>query len=250
MRQLTNVNIWLLASTCMAAIAPAARADSGPRRLITVAGDAEVRVAPDEVILTLGVETLNDDLSVSKKENDERVAKVIATVKSRGVEEQHIQTDYINIEPLYDWRREERIFLGYRCRKTIVVTLKNIAKFEGILTGALENGANYVHGIQFRTTELRKHRDQARGLAIRAAREKAAHLAGELEQTIGKPQSIHTGQTWWSPSYNAATWGARWGGNAQNVVQNLGAAGAPSDAAMAPGKITISANVTVSFELQ
>ena len=35
-------------------------------RLITVTGDAEVRVVPDEVILTLGVETLDKDLGVAK----------------------------------------------------------------------------------------------------------------------------------------------------------------------------------------
>ena len=40
-------------------------------RTITVSGDAEVRVVPDEVILTLGVETWDKDLDAAKEENDD-----------------------------------------------------------------------------------------------------------------------------------------------------------------------------------
>ncbi|MGD9365498.1 MAG: SIMPL domain-containing protein [Desulfobacteraceae bacterium] len=36
-------------------------------RLITVTGDAEVRVVPDEVLLTLGVETWDKDLNIAKQ---------------------------------------------------------------------------------------------------------------------------------------------------------------------------------------
>ena len=251
MKRYLDLAFCLFGTAIVAAVPATARADTTALpRLITVTGEAEVRVAPDEVVLTLGVETLHNQLMVSKTENDERVAKVIAAMKSHDIAEQHIQTDYINIEPLYDWQRAERIFLGYRSRKTIVVILKDIEKFEQILADVLEKGANYVHGIQFRTTELRKHRDHARGLAVQAAREKAVHLAGHLEQTIGRPHSINVGYSRWSPSYGAATWGPRWGGMSQNIVQPLGAVGPDAEAVLAPGKITISANVTVSFELQ
>ena len=44
-------------------------------RLITVTGDAEVRVVPDEVMLTLGVETWNKELNAAKQENDRATLK-------------------------------------------------------------------------------------------------------------------------------------------------------------------------------
>lgn len=71
-------------------------------RLITVTGDAEVRVVPDEVILTLGVETWNKDLNIAKKENDQRIRKIVALAKKHKIETKHIQTDYISIEPRYE----------------------------------------------------------------------------------------------------------------------------------------------------
>jgi uncharacterized protein YggE len=132
-------------------------------------------------------------------------------------------------------------------RKTIVITLKDVSKFEDVFTGALGAGATHVQGVQFRTTELRKYRDQARALAIQAAREKASALAGELGRKIGEPQSIEENSSGWSSSYSA-----RWGGAmTQNVVQNVGGGGSFSeDGTFAPGQISISARVTVTFDLE
>jgi uncharacterized protein YggE len=220
-------------------------------RLITVTGEAEVKVVPDEVILTLGVETWDTDLERAKKKNDDAAKKIMAAATSNGVAAQHVQTDYMEIEPRYSDNYEKRDFVGYFARKTIVVTVKDIAKFEDVLSAALSAGANYVHGVQFRTTQLRKHRDDARILAIRAAKEKATAMAKELGQTIGDPQTIQEDQNQWWSGYGA-WWGSRWGGTmTQNVVQNAAGAGAPDmDSALAPGQISVTARVTVSFEMK
>ena len=222
----------------------------GPR-LITVTGDAEVRVLPDEVILTLGVETLDKDLGIAKKQNDERVKKVLALAKQYKIEPKLVQTDHLSIEPRYKngYAREE--FIGYFVRKTIVFTLRDISKFEDLLSSALEVGANYVHGIQFRTTKLRQYRDQARALAIQAAKEKAKSLAKELGQKIGKPYSIHEEHSGWWHWYNSS-WGSRWGGRNmfQNVVQNVRGDPLETEGSIALGQISVNARVRVSFELR
>jgi uncharacterized protein YggE len=162
---------------------------SGQPRLITVTGDADVRVVPDEVILTLGVETWDKNMDIAKRQNDEIVTKVLALATDHGIAPEHIQTDYISIEPRYrnDGYYEQRDFIGFFVHKTVVLTLRDLSSFEAVLSGALNAGVNYVHGIEFRTTELRKHRDEARALAIQAAQEKATALAGELGQKVGNP---------------------------------------------------------------
>jgi len=218
-------------------------------RLITTTGEAEVLVIPDEVVLTLGVETSNRQLSLAKQENDEIVAKVLATAQARGVAAKYLQTDHISIEPRYRDSYEQRDFIGYFVRKTVVITLKDISAFDAVLTDALEAGATYVHGIQFRTTELRKHRDEARTLAIRAAHEKAVALAQELGQEVGLPHDIREDQSQWWSWYN--TW---WGGGAstmmQNVIQEGGSASVGTEGTLAPGQISVTAKVTVSFEMK
>jgi uncharacterized protein YggE len=220
-------------------------------RLVTVTGDAEVRVVPDEVILTLGVQTWDKDLDVAKGQNDRIVAEVLALAAEHGIAAEHVQTDYVSIEPRYrNGYYEESDFIGYFVHKTVVITLRDLDKFEDLLADALEAGVNYVHGIRFQTTELRQHRDEARALAIQAAREKAEALVGELGQQVGEPHLIQEVQSGWSSGYNA-WWGSRWGaGMAQNVIQEISGDGLGADGSLAPGQISVNARVSVTFELQ
>jgi uncharacterized protein YggE len=219
-------------------------------RLVTVTGDAEVRVVPDEVVLTLGVETWDKDLEKAKRQNSEIVARVLALASRYGIEPQHVQTDYVSIEPRYrDAYYEERDFIGYFVRMTIVITLRDLSQFEGLLSDALSAGVNYVQGIEFRTTDLRSHRDEARSLAIQAAREKAVALAGELGQKVGEPLTIQEEQNNWWSAYSS-WWGSRWGAAmSQNVIQEAGASAFIGEDGLAPGQIGVNARVTVSFEL-
>ena len=238
--------LLILALTAWAQDQPAS---AEPRR-VTVTGEAEVRVVPDEVILTLGIETWDKDLDIAKRENDAVLGRVLALTEELDVSPEHVQTDYLNIDPRYrDSYYEERDFIGYFVRKNVVITLRDINRFEDLLSGALEAGVNYVHGVEFRTTELRQHRDEARALAINAAREKAVALAGELDQEVGEPLNVQEEQASWWSSYNA-WWGGRWGsGMSQNVIQEVGGTSLLADSTLAPGQIKVSARVSVSFEL-
>lgn len=221
------------------------------QRLITVTGDADVKVVPDEVLLTLGLETSDPDIARAKLLNNERVKGVLAIAKEFKIEPKYVQVDFISIDPSY-WRSKN----NFTVRRTLVVTIKDVSKFEALLTRMVQNNrANYVHGIQFRTTELRKYRDQARALAIKAAREKAIDLATALGVTVGKPYAIREeGSNWWS-WYNPY-WGGNYGSYAQNaqvnaqVSLNDNSMGGSSNSTFAPGQIAINAKITVSFELQ
>ena len=217
---------------------------------ISVTGDAEIRVVPDEVILTLGIQTWDKDMAKAKRQNDEIVARVLALTNDYGIEPQHVQTDYVSIDPRYrNGYYEESDFIGYFVRKTIVITLRDLTQFEDLLTDSLDAGVNFVHGIEFRTTELRKHRDEARSLAIQAAREKAGDMAADLGYTVGDPQSVaEVYSNWWS-GYNS-WWGSGMSGAmAQNVIQEVAGAIHTGDGNVAPGLISVNARVDVSFDL-
>lgn len=223
-------------------------ADQGGQ--VSVNGEAEMRVVPDEVILTLGVETWDKNMEIAKGQNDAIVARVFALAEGYAVAPEHVQTDYVSIEPRYrNGYYEDRDFIGYFVHKTLAITLRDLDQFEDILADALKAGVNYVHGIQFRTTELRKYRDEARSLAIRAAKEKADALAGELGQGIGDPVTIQEVQSSWWSGYNS-WWGANWGnGMSQNVIQEAGVGILTGDGSLAPGQISVTARVSVTFRL-
>src|ERR1700704_1344934 len=60
--------------------------------LITVTGEAEIKVVPDEVELSLGVETSDKSLQRSKSLNDERVKRTLDLFKAAGIDPKNIQT--------------------------------------------------------------------------------------------------------------------------------------------------------------
>ncbi len=221
-----------------------------PVRSITVTGDADIRVVPDEVVLSLGVETLDKNLPTAKKQNDESVQKVLALTQKHGIDSKHIQTDYLSVEPVYRTYQDKHEFIGFQVRKTIVVTLKDIAKFESVLTQALEGGATHVHGIEFQTTELKRHRNEARSLAIKAAQAKAKALANELNQSLGEPLRIQEERSGWR-AWNVAWWGQHGMREYGLYSQNARDEGDMSslETTIAPGQIVITARVTVEFAL-
>jgi hypothetical protein len=219
--------------------------------LISVSSSAEVKVAPDEIYLRVGVETRHANLEDAKRQNDERVAKALGFLEAHDVKGKDVQTDFVSIEPTYDNDLSRTRPVIYIVRKSIEVKLAAIEAFEGLLTGLLTNGVNHVHGIEFRTSQLRKHRDSARALAIRAAREKADALAAELGVNRGRVHSINANDSggWWSTA--GSYWGGRYGaGMQQNAIQDSGAPPEAGGGTLSLGQISVSASVNVSFLIE
>ncbi len=224
-------------------------ADTQPTtRTISVSGEAQVNVVPDQVILTLGVETWDKSLKTAKSQNDERVSQILNLAKTFNIPTEKVKTDHITIQPRYNDSYQQKDFIGFFVRKNVVFTLSDISKFEDLLSASLDSGANYVLGVDFRTTELRKYRDQARDSAIKAAKEKAEAMAGALGLKVGKPVTISEDSFGWG--YYGGGWGSSGGAATQNIIQNASVpAGAGAGEAVAPGQIAVTARISVVFEL-
>lgn len=169
----------------------------------------------------------------------------MALARKYQIPERNFQTDYISVVPKYyqtsipEERHRNGEFLGYEVSKRIVIILNDVSRTESLLSDALTTGVNYVRGVEFRTTQVRKLKDQARQMAIRAAQEKAIALAREIGQTIGKAHTIREDEP--SPYDNRS----------QNVSGIIGGATASADeTTIALGQISIQARVVVSFELK
>lgn len=207
-------------------------------RTVTVSGNAETKVVPDQVVVYLGVETFNEELKAAKEENDRVMTAVLSSAKRNGVTEEQLKSDYLNLQPQYSKTHKERMLLGYLVTRRIEITITNIDKFEVVLTDALEAGANRVDGIDFQSTEPRQHKDEARSLAVTAAKEKAEAMANQLGQKIGRPVKIVEDAVHRRPAPTQF-----------NVTRAYGESGGGFGGPTVPGRITVSARVTVTFEL-
>ncbi len=218
-------------------------------RTISSTGEAVVYVVPDQVVVGLGVETFNQNLDKAKAASDEACAKLVKAVKELKIEDRDIQNDVMNIEIRYAQSTHLQIE-GYVARRTYSITLKDTKQFEKLVDAALKNGANQLMGFEFKTTELRKHRDAARKMAIKAAKEKAGDLARELDCKVARPRTITEG-------YAGGSYGGYWGwnryagGNSFNNAQQVASApgGGDGDQTMMLGQIAVRATVSVTFDL-
>ncbi len=243
MRLSKRLAISLLLALASALLAQAQQPAEPP--LITVTGQAEIKVAPDEVVFNIEIEKTDKDLGVAKNLNDESVRKVLALARRYNIEPQDVQTDYISVEPKYsddearaDDRKSPRVFIGYAVSKTVVVRFRDLSRFESLFSDILKIDITRIRNVDFRTTQLRKHKDQARAMAIKAAQEKAVALTREIGQTIGKAYSIREE----GPERGSAL--------ANNAGFIAGGVFSANETTFAPGLISVQAQVTVSFRLQ
>jgi hypothetical protein len=217
------------------------------QQIINVTGDAEIKVVPDQVVISLGVEVHAKLFDEARQENDRRIRAVRAAVARRGLEEKDVQTDFIQVGIAYENDGITPKF--FNTQKSIVIVLHDVNKMEAVLASALDAGATHVHGIDFQTTRLREHRDRARTLAVQAASDKARDMAAAAGLKAAGPVGI-SGADYGTRSWYGNWWGNQRAGMSQNVYQQSGIPGGAVQATVAPGRISVTATVAMSFRLE
>lgn len=235
---------------CTMGMGPGSMSDVRPS--ITVNGEAAVKVQPDKILMNLGIETRDNSITIAKQKNNDILAKAMAVIKESGIVESDVQTDNLSVEPRYADMQDRLSFLGYFVRNAFCVTIGDAAKVEGLMSRLLEAGVTHVHHVDFQTTEFKKYREEARELALKAAREKAEKMAAALGQSIGAPLQISEQGGGDYGRYYSGWSGWGYGGQRnmyQNVIQEIPEDSGGITDSFALGKISIRASVSVTFEL-
>lgn len=228
---------------------------------ITVTGNAEVLVEPDEANISLDITKLDKDLAIAKKQTDETTAKILEVTRRFNIPAQNVNIRNFSVEmnykiirdpkkPVYDEDGDltgEKIFVGYEVSKTVGIKFLELGKFEELFSELLKTGLSEVNSVSFETSKLRQYKDQARDMALKASKEKATAMAGAIGQTIGKSIRITEGTVSNSTlnfsnlSANSNVQFVRSAPTVETVSTNVGT--------FSPGTITISASATVVFIL-
>jgi uncharacterized protein len=218
------------------------------RRSVQVSGAATINVTPDRVLIKLGVESNGTTTGEVQARNLMTSQSIIKAAKELGTAVKDISTDYYVVQPIYE-THNALVIKGYRIDNTIAITLNDANKTSALLVAAFKAGANKVLDVQFYTSQLRKYRDEARALAMKAATEKGQALALAAGAQAGCVLSI--GENSWSYYTGSWWWGSQQGLAAQNVVQNAPANGEQpaEDMPISLGKIAIRAEVNAHFSL-
>lgn len=234
MRRAIQACVVGLVSAAGAAAQPQSPCASATGRSVTVSGTATLRVAPDRVSFTVGVETIAPSVLEAFKANNAKTNAVLAALKARGVQPQQMQTSNLDIHTQQDPRDPEGRKLGFRVANHVTVTREDPSTVSELLQAAVGAGANQAGGLRFFVAE--PGRQQARGLdlAFQSARAKAESLAGQSKRALGDVVCV---------SENAGFQPV----NREMAFQSMAVAAGPG---IETGSEELAFSVTVVFELR
>jgi uncharacterized protein len=219
-----------------AAGGPAAAAPPQPHT-ITVTGQGEVKAVPDEAVLTAGVETeaatAGDALAANRKAMNE----VFAELKREGISDHAIRTSAFNIFPQYAPVKDDSTpphIVDYRVSNNISITVDDLGKLGPAIDALVASGANSMAGISFTIRDPKPLLRQARDAAVKDAMDRAQTYAKAAAVSLGRVIEIDEG-------------GVQ---EARPLYRQMAIVGGAAPTSIAAGEQTVSAQVTVTFEIK
>jgi uncharacterized protein YggE len=202
---------------------------------ISVSGEGKIKAIPDQVFISIAVETKGTNATDVKKQNDATIEKVLQFITKFKVPKSDVQTKSISLNPQYDYEKKKR---NYNATQTIEILLKTITQYDGLMEGLVDAGINRINGVEFKTSKLIEYQSEARKLAMKEAKLKAEDYVFVLGQKVGKAITItdNTQNFYPQPMYAMKTMAMD-----QEVATRE---------TLAIGEINITATVNVSFLLE
>lgn len=191
---------------------------------LSVAGHGEAKAAPDMARATVGIELRAANAEEATTQANQRMAAVLAALKSAGVAESDLRTNNFSISFERDYTPEpprpvepaqpkpnrsasdatrsatatsqpaptapEPVRGTYRASNTVEVVVRDLSRLGDVLGAASQAGANNVWGIQYELSNDAPLRAQARARAVERAQESAEQLAQLAGVKLGRIRAI------------------------------------------------------------
>jgi len=226
---------YFIALTAMLLASPAPAQTTLPLA-ISVVGEANVSVAPDQAQIDAGVTTDAKTAREASEANNAAMGKVLLALKGAGIDEKDYQTSRLSLQPQFaaNYKPSDRAsgIVSFRASNRVTVKIRDVTKIAGIIDVLVGAGANEIGGINFSVTQSSRYLDEAREKAIADARRKAEIYAKAAGVTLGEPISI-TEEGAPTPMFRGRV-----------------AAPMAAGAQVAPGEETLSVTVSVSWAIK
>jgi hypothetical protein len=190
----------------------------------------------------VGVATQGTTAAQALAANNERMNALFKAIGGLGIEDKDVQTSNFSVTPRYATPDPDRpdatipgTIVGYDASNQVTVKVRDLRKLGDALDAFVATaGANNLQGVSFDFNDPAPIMDEARRKAVADARRKAALYAEGAGVKLGPIQSISEGGGYYpQPVY------------AMSRMAEMKAA-----VPVAPGESRISANVSLTYELQ
>lgn len=214
-------------------------------RHIAVTGTAEMMAMPDIAIVHLNVESTKKTSLDAKQNVDERVNNLLDGLAQFNIDEANVSASNISTEVRYAYDRGERNKIeGYIARRTLKITLNDIAKLNAFMDFALSVKIDAIRNIELKSSQEEALKAEANALAVKNAKAQGRVLANAFDAKLGAIYSINS---------NSNRIHHRYGANSDAETYAVSARMGSSSAK--PGRylqenIVFSASVNVVFDLE
>jgi uncharacterized protein len=202
-------------------------------RSITVSGMGTADGEPNRADFTFGVVTQGRTARGALAANAAEARRVIAALRSAGVQERDIQTQQVSISPAFN--DDGRTVTGYSARNAVLARLRDLSRAGAAIDAAVEAGANEVYGPTLIQSDRATLERQALQAAMGDARAKAQAIASAGGVSVGRVVTVVEGGQVAPPMPYAAADAAR------STAESTPIAG---------GTQEIAASVTVTYAVQ
>jgi len=169
---------------------PAPNADTSGG--ITVSGLGTITLTPDLATIVIGVQSQASTAAKAQSSASTAMNRVIAAMGAQGVADVDMKTQWVSLQPQYDYRStgSARTITGYLATQSLSIKVRKIATTGAVIDAAVAAGATQVSGIGFSIADQTAATAQARTAAMKDARQRAEDLAKAAGVTLGALRSV------------------------------------------------------------
>ncbi len=152
-------------------------------RTITVRGTGKISAKPDEISVSLTVETKDPDYAAAMEKADREAEAISDAVREAGIEEDALRMADFNVRADYEGVHDEHgnwtnVFRGYAVVRTYALRFPlDTDRLSALLGGIGASEANPQLAVSFVLSDPEKAKRDALEASVRDAREKAELLA-------------------------------------------------------------------------
>lgn len=167
---------------------------------LSVRGEAQLMVSPDQVIMVAGVITEAKQAKLALSDNSKAMQKVMAALSKLGLKKKDITTQNFSVQPKWSprprnadagWRSK---IIGYQVSNSVQVKTTKLELIGDMISRATAAGANQIHSVSFALSNPREYRSQALAQAVDNARADADVAAKAAGSSIEGIKILHIDQ--------------------------------------------------------
>lgn len=207
--------------------------------VITVSGNGETQVSADTAVVTLGVNIRDKEVLKAQQKVNEKIAGIRKALIALNVEEECINTNYINIYAIYDYENDQEQIRAYEAGSSLSIKVTDMESVGLVIDASFAEGANTLEGIAFFAGDTASAQAESLTKAVADAKTKAETLAAASGMKITGIRAINEGGTY---SYNNTV-----GNFAADTVMTEEEKAYGESTVVQAAKVIVSATVSISY---